>query len=67
MKRTAGFVVGRVDRWRPATVPAVATGLVLLERALTDQLGSPVALLGALGDLGSPGPIPSGRSSPSWR
>jgi hypothetical protein len=46
--------VGRAQHWRPATVPAVATGLLLLERALLDQMGSPVTLLRALGDLGQP-------------
>jgi hypothetical protein len=49
-----GFAGGRVERWRPAIVPAVATGLLLLERVLLDEMGSPVALLRALGDLGQP-------------
>ena len=44
----------RGDRWRSVRVPAAAAGLVLLERALMEQLGSPVTLLRVLGDLGRP-------------
>jgi hypothetical protein len=54
MEHRDGFAVGRAQRWWPATVPAVATGLLLLERALLDQMGSPVTRLRALGDLGQP-------------
>src|SRR5512132_3707059 len=42
----------RDDRWRSARLPAAATGLVLAELALMDEVGSPVALLRDLGDLG---------------
>ena len=59
MEHRDGLAVGRVQPWRPAMVPAVATGLLLLERALLDQMGSPVTLLRALGDLG--------QSWLSWR
>jgi LysM domain len=52
MEQRDGFAVGRAQRWRPAMVPAVATGLLLMERALLDRMGSPVTLLRALGDLG---------------
>jgi hypothetical protein len=52
MEHRDGFAVGRAQRWRPAMVPAVATGLLLMERALLDRMGSPVTLLRALGDLG---------------
>jgi hypothetical protein len=45
-------VVRRDDRWRPARLPAAAAGLVLVERVLMDEVGSPVALLRDLGDLG---------------
>jgi nucleoid-associated protein YgaU len=44
--------VRRDDRWRSARLPVAATGLVLVERVLTDEVGSPVALLRDLGDLG---------------
>jgi hypothetical protein len=54
MERQDGSAIGRVERWRPAMAPAVATGLVLLERVLMDVLGSPVTLLRALGGLGQP-------------
>jgi hypothetical protein len=54
MEHRNGLAVGRVQHWRPAMVPAVATGLLLLERVLLDQMGSPVTLLRALGDLGQP-------------
>jgi hypothetical protein len=54
MEHRDGLAVGRVQHWRPAMVPAVATGLLLLERVLPDQMGSPVTLLRALGDLGQP-------------
>jgi hypothetical protein len=53
MEHRDGFAVGRAQR-RPAMVPAVATGLLLLERALLDQMGSPVTRLQTLGDLGQP-------------
>ena len=39
MEHRDGLAVGRVQHWRPATVPAVATGLILLERVLLDQMG----------------------------
>ena len=42
----------RADRWRPARLPLTAAGLVLVERVLMAEVGSPVALLRALGDLG---------------
>jgi hypothetical protein len=54
MEQQGGFAVRLADRWRPAMVPAVATGLVLLERVLMDEMGSPVTLLRALGDLEQP-------------
>ena len=54
MEHRDGLAVGRVQHWRPAMVPAVATGLLLLERVLLDQMGSPVTLLRALGDLEQP-------------
>jgi hypothetical protein len=44
-------VVRRDDRWRSARLPAAAAGLVLVERVLMEEVGSPVALLRALGDL----------------
>jgi hypothetical protein len=43
---------GREDRWPSARLPAAAIGLVLVQWALTDVVGSPGALLRALGDLG---------------
>jgi hypothetical protein len=52
MEHRDGLAVRRGQRWRPTTVPAVATGLLLMERALLDRMGSPVTLLRALGDLG---------------
>lgn len=39
------------DRWQSARLPAAAISLVLVEWALTDVMGSPVALLRALGGL----------------
>ena len=39
MEHRDGLAVGRVQHWRPAMVPAVATGLLLLERVLLDQMG----------------------------
>jgi LysM domain len=54
MERQDGFAVGRVERWRPAMAPTVATGLLLLERVLMDEMGSPLMLMRALGDLGRP-------------
>jgi LysM domain len=39
------------DRWQPARLPAAAISLVLMEWALADVMGSPVALLRALGGL----------------
>jgi hypothetical protein len=54
MKHKDGLADGWVERWRPAIVPTVATGLVLLERVLMDEMGSPPTLLRALGDLGRP-------------
>jgi hypothetical protein len=54
MEHRDGFAVRRAQRWWPATVPAVATGLLLLERVLLDQMGSPVTRLRALGDVGQP-------------
>jgi hypothetical protein len=42
----------RDDRWRSARLPAAAAGLVLVELALMDEVGSPVTLLRDLGDLG---------------
>jgi hypothetical protein len=45
-------VSGREDRWPSARLPAAAIGLVLMGSALTEVVGSPVALLRALGDLG---------------
>jgi hypothetical protein len=58
MEQRDGFAVGRVERWRPAMAPTVATGLLLLERVLLDEMGSPVTLLRALGDLGQPWTAP---------
>jgi LysM domain len=52
MERHDGRVSRRDDRWRWARVPAAMTGLVLVERVLMDEVGSPVTLLGVLGDLG---------------
>jgi hypothetical protein len=54
MEHRDGFAVRRAQRWRPALVSVVATSLLLLERALLDQMGSPVTLLRALGDFGQP-------------
>jgi nucleoid-associated protein YgaU len=48
------FAAGPADRWRPAVVPLTATGLVLLERALMDEMGSPLMVMRTLGDLGRP-------------
>jgi hypothetical protein len=58
MEHLEESTAGRADRWRPALVPLIATGLVLLERVLMDEMGSPVMLLRALGDLGRPGTDP---------
>ena len=52
MERHDGRVSRRDDRWRWARVPAATTGLVLVERVLMDEVGSPATLLGVLGDLG---------------
>jgi len=41
----------RDDRWRSARLPLAAAGLVLVERVLMEEVGSPMALLRALGDL----------------
>jgi hypothetical protein len=41
----------RDNRWRSARLPLAAAGLILVERALMHELGPPVALLRALGDL----------------
>jgi hypothetical protein len=57
----------RDDRWRSARLPAAAAGLVLVELALMDEVGSPVTLLRDLGDLAAPGPIRLRRCSPSSR
>lgn len=54
MEHKGGFPDGWVERWRPAMVPVVATGLLLLERVLMDEMGTPLTLLRALGDLGRP-------------
>ena len=54
MEHRGGLADGWVGRWRPAMVPVVATGLLLLEGLLMDEMGAPPALLGALGDLGRP-------------
>jgi hypothetical protein len=54
MDHQGGFAAGWADRWRPAVVPLTATGLVLLERALMDEMGSPLMLVRTLGDLGRP-------------
>jgi hypothetical protein len=68
MERKDGLAVGRVERWRPAMVPVVATGLLLLERVLLDEMGSPVTLLRALGDLGQPwtDPVASVLAAMAW-
>jgi hypothetical protein len=58
MKHQDDIAVGRVERWRPAMAPMLATGLLLLERVLMDEMGSPVALLRALVDLGRPWTAP---------
>lgn len=42
----------RDDRWRSARLPATVTGLVLVERVLLDEVGSPAALLRDLGGIG---------------
>lgn len=42
----------RDDRWRSARLPATVTGLVLVERVLLDEVGSPAPLLRDLGDIG---------------
>jgi hypothetical protein len=54
MEHKDGPADGWVERWRPAMAPVVATGLLLLERALMDEMGAPLTLLRALGDLGRP-------------
>ena len=54
MERLHGGGSRRDDRRRSVRVPAAAAGLVLVERALMDGLGSPVTLLRVLGDLGRP-------------
>jgi hypothetical protein len=54
MEQKGGLADGWVERWRPTMAPVVATGLVLLERVLMDEMGSPLTLLRALGDLGQP-------------
>ena len=41
----------RDDRRRSARLPLAAAGLVLVEQMLIEEVGSPVALLRALGDL----------------
>ena len=52
MRPRGGGVSGREDRWPSVRLPAAAIGLVLIGWALTEVVGSPVALLRALGDLG---------------
>jgi hypothetical protein len=42
MRHRGGGVSGRDDRWPSARLPAAAIGLVLMEWALTDVVGSPV-------------------------
>lgn len=42
----------RDDRWRSARLPATVTGLVLVERVLLDEVGSPAPLLRDLGGIG---------------
>jgi hypothetical protein len=54
MARQDGSPLGWAERWRPAVVPTFVTGLVLLERVLTEELGSPATLLRALGEFGRP-------------
>jgi resuscitation-promoting factor RpfA len=43
----------QVDRWWSLRVPAVVASLVLVERWLMDEVGTPATLLRALGDLGA--------------
>ncbi len=54
MGQREGSAAWPADRWRPAVVPLTATGLVLLDRVLMDEMGSPLLLMRALSDLGRP-------------
>lgn len=46
---------GRAERqWRPGRVIGIAAGLLLVERLLVGEVGSPRRLIGTLGDLGEP-------------
>ena len=45
----------QADRWwRPGRLAGVAVGLMLVERLLVREVGSPIALARTLGDLGDP-------------
>jgi hypothetical protein len=48
------------DRWWPLRVPAVVAGLLLVERLLMDEVGTPATLLRELGDLGDARTSPVG-------
>ena len=60
MKRMGGWG-RRVGRWRWARLPAVAVGLLLIERLLMNEVGLPLPLLRTLLDLGDAwsGPVAS--------
>jgi LysM domain len=44
----------QAGRWRPGRLVAIAVGLMLVERLLVREVGSPMALARTLGDLGDP-------------
>ncbi len=53
MKPVAGWAVGRQhDRWRWGRIPALAAGLLLIERQLVAVMGTPTAQVRTLRDLG---------------
>ena len=67
MRREERPMVRLAGRWRLARLPAVAAVLVVVERALVGEVGSPPTLLRALlGLTATPGPIRWCRCSRSW-
>jgi hypothetical protein len=52
VKNEGGSGLQRAGRWGSARAPAIVAGLLLVERLLINEVGSPVTLLRVLGDLG---------------